>query len=991
MKVAPHSGSRRHISVTTAALCLFLSVSPGWAQQLNFINYSVEQGLSQSQAACIAQDPYGMIWVATLGGISRFDGNQFTTYDQRDGMRSQFIFKIFPQGDNRLWIGGHEGLELFDGRKFIAYDPPVATGNNSIVDILPHGSEEIYVLNGQGKLFLTKSDSLQESVPFKNHKLRDLASDRNGIPYAVSETEVYTLENAVPIVSTSDFGKEVQIKKIYFDSGNGLWLIANTGLYKRYETSFRQVISSDSINADLTCLVEDGKGRIWAGSTSGAYLIQPELPVRYIGAAAGLTDNTVNEIITDRENNLWFATDADGIYKLSSPELGRFDRSNGLPGNVIMAMSGHDGQIWVGSRDGGLARYSEGRFEEYPLSVNNLNLQKINALYHDSEGVLWIGTLGSGLWNFRNGQFSHIPVSGGAPVEEIISVTQTGSGVLWVTTPDGIYYLENGWMKKVNTIPGPCFSILEKLNETLWVGTSTGIWEISPQKKVTRITLGGIAPGTVNSMIYFGDLILLGTAENGILFYDPKKNESNLCTIDNGLSSNFIFSLYKEDANTILAGTGRGINKIRFNKERRTFQVRNLNPSVNLYGPECNLNAVLQTEDHKLWFGTTRGIFVYTPGDIPDPLAEPLIYLQSVSLFSRNITDESVQKKLNAWSVIPKNLVLPHKKNHLTFDFTAVYLSHPAGLKYQYQLVGADSAYSAPVPDSKIIYPNLRPGSYRFKAKAITDDQVVSRNEINFPFTIEKAYYQRGWFQILIAVLLILTGFLLQYLRIFYRGRQVMISRKIRLEEQRKIMERTSEDLHDDLGNKITRITVLTDVLQQKIDPADTEKSKLVHQIRENAQALYLGTKDIIWSLTPGNDNLFDTLENCRLLGVQLFEDTSIDFEVSVIPDALREVRVPLAISRNLNMVIKESFSNILKHSIAGSATMKVDYHLKGDLYIIVGDNGIGMHPTPENEGNGLTNMYKRMERIGGSLNIIQKATGGTELVFCIKIPLNGG
>ncbi len=991
MEIQAQHGSRRLLSLAIVMPCLFLSLFSAQGQQLNFINYSVEQGLAQSQAASIVQDPHGMIWIATLGGLSRFDGKQFSNYDLRNGMRSQFIYTIFPQGDSRLWIGGQEGLELYNGRQFIAYDSPDPSESMVIMDIVAHGPEDVFVLDAQGKLFLTTADSLQEANSFKHGKLRSLASDRKGIPYAVSPAAVYNLKDVVPIVKAGDIGKDIQIKEIYFDSGNRLWLITSNGLYKRLDSTFEQVIASDSIHADLTCLVEDAKGRIWAGTTSGAYLIQADLRVQYIGAASGLTDNTINEIITDRENNLWFATDADGIFKLSSPALGRFDRSNGLPGNVVMAMSRHGGQTWVGSRDGGLATYSEGAFSEYPLSANNVQLQKINALYHDSQGVLWIGTIGSGLWNFRNDRFIQIPVSGEASGEEIVSIMETSAGVLWVTTPDGVYFLDNGVLHKISAIPGPCFGIFEKSDEMLWVGTSDGIWEIGPQKKATKIKLRGIAAGIINCMISFDQYILIGTAEDGLLIYDPKKNETIACSVENGLSSNFIFSIFREDANTILAGTGRGISKILFNKEKKVFQVKNFSSSANPYGPECNLNAILKTEDEKVWFGTTRGIFVYTPGDTPDPKAAPLIYLQSVSLFSRNLADESKQNKMNAWSVLPENLILPYKKNHLTFDFTAVYLSQPDGIKYKYQLVGADSAYSVPVPDSKIIYPNLSAGSYRFKAIAITEDQVISKNEINFPFTIEKAYYQQVWFQISIAALLILTGFLLEYIRIAYRGRQAMISRKIRIEEQRIILQRTSEDLHDDLGNKITRITVLTDVLQQKIDPADIEKSKLVHQIRENAQALYLGTKDIIWSLTPGNDNLFDTLENCRLVGVQLFEDTGIEFEVDDISNEFREIRVPLSISRNLNMVIKESFSNIMKHSMAGSATMKVNYDPVGNLHIMVRDNGIGMDLSPENRGNGLTNMYRRIERIGGNMEILRTAQGGTELIFSIKIPLNGG
>ncbi len=109
-------------------------------------------------------------------------------------------------------------------------------------------------------------------------------------------------------------------------------------------------------------------------------------------------------------------------------------------------------------------------------------------------------------------------------------------------------------------------------------------------------------------------------------------------------------------------------------------------------------------------------------------------------------------------------------------------------------------------------------------------------------------FYEKAWFRISAICLLILMGALIQKYRMVLRSRQHQLIEETRRQEQVKIQQRTSEDLHDDLGNKITRLSLLTDILQTKLE-GHTDQHKLVSQIRENIQGLYLGTKDIIWAL----------------------------------------------------------------------------------------------------------------------------------------------
>jgi signal transduction histidine kinase len=244
---------------------------------------------------------------------------------------------------------------------------------------------------------------------------------------------------------------------------------------------------------------------------------------------------------------------------------------------------------------------------------------------------------------------------------------------------------------------------------------------------------------------------------------------------------------------------------------------------------------------------------------------------------------------------------------------------------------------------------------------------------------------------ILMTGLLISLGYFLQNIRSNYKRMRLASNNRIRSEEQKKILEHTSEDLHDDLGNKITRISVLTDVLERKLEKGDIEKRKLINQIRENAQALYIGTKDIIWSLTPGTDNLFDLLEKCRLTGVHLFADTEIEFETKGISPSFSDVPLPFPVIRNLSMVVKEAFTNILRHSGASKAMMRVQFVSQHTFQIEITDNGRGQDTPLNISGHGVLNMHTRMDRIGGTITVGNGTDGGFKIVLSIKIPLKEG
>jgi signal transduction histidine kinase len=205
-------------------------------------------------------------------------------------------------------------------------------------------------------------------------------------------------------------------------------------------------------------------------------------------------------------------------------------------------------------------------------------------------------------------------------------------------------------------------------------------------------------------------------------------------------------------------------------------------------------------------------------------------------------------------------------------------------------------------------------------------------------------------------------------------------------EEKLKIRQQTAEDFHDDLGNKLTRITVLSDILDAKMDPDKAEQKKLVSQIKQNAAALYNGTRDILWAMDPKSDNLYEVLNHVKETGIEIFEDTQVQFAFEGISDEQKGIKLPMEYSRNITMIFKELLNNVLKHADARHVKIEFTYPEKDRAKIKITDDGIGFDTGATKRGHGLNNVKARAKRIGGELNSESVKGQGTTIGLTFRI-----
>jgi signal transduction histidine kinase len=191
------------------------------------------------------------------------------------------------------------------------------------------------------------------------------------------------------------------------------------------------------------------------------------------------------------------------------------------------------------------------------------------------------------------------------------------------------------------------------------------------------------------------------------------------------------------------------------------------------------------------------------------------------------------------------------------------------------------------------------------------------------------------------------------------------ISVKSSLEGQVQERTRISKEIHDELGSSLTSISLLTEVLKKRLD---IKINPEVNKISDTSAEMVDKMNEIIWALNTSNDTANSLIAYVRKFANNFLHDANIELEFleNEIKDYLP---IEGTVRRNIYLTIKEAINNIVKHSQAKKVTMQVT--MVNGLQIEIKDDGKGIdfENLPQFR-NGLSNMKKRMEDIGGKFSI---------------------
>jgi len=197
---------------------------------------------------------------------------------------------------------------------------------------------------------------------------------------------------------------------------------------------------------------------------------------------------------------------------------------------------------------------------------------------------------------------------------------------------------------------------------------------------------------------------------------------------------------------------------------------------------------------------------------------------------------------------------------------------------------------------------------------------------------------------------------------------------------QQEERDRISADMHDELGSGMTAIRLMSEIAKNKMKG---EVPKEIEKISESANDVLNKMNAIIWTMNSGNDTVDNLVSYIRAYSQEYFDNTSILCKINT-PEQIERIEITGDKRRNIFLCVKESLTNILKHSKAGEVI--IDIEVNSQLKIKIADNGVGIDLNKLRQfGNGIQNIKKRMATIGGNIEIINE--NGTISAF--TLPLN--
>ena len=272
------------------------------------------------------------------------------------------------------------------------------------------------------------------------------------------------------------------------------------------------------------------------------------------------------------------------------------------------------------------------------------------------------------------------------------------------------------------------------------------------------------------------------------------------------------------------------------------------------------------------------------------------------------------------------------------------------------------------------------------KKREVEQNKTINELETKYKTALKDTQIRKLWIFLIIALAIIfLGGLILKWIQLRKtREKNVAlkeaIKQQIALEKELiNVRQNIAQDFHDDLGNKLARISLLTALVEDELTDVNESIKDRIAKVKEDSVSLYVGTKDFIFSLKPDSDELEELVTYLTDFGEDFFQDASLKFIVNKQVD--ENVKLPHYWTTQLIFIFKEAMTNVLKH--ANATEIKLHFECqKNNLKVTCQDNGKGFSKENNATKNGLYNMKTRAEKIGGLLKIISEEGKGTTISF---------
>ena len=1015
----------RHYLTALFAIALSLMV---WADSGELFTSGK---LSSSLINCIVQDKYGYIWVGTEYGLSKFDGYRFTNYlhneEDTTSITDNIISDLLVDKKGNLWIGCAKGLMRYN------YE----TNNFSRLQFPDGRKPRIYsmVESHRGDILLGTAGYGLYSV--KNNGIEKTANNRFTIrwerAYAERDSDVffthiyedkhhYLWQSSHLLTFTRFIEKQGKVQRKDFKSPYGapvafiqhrpqaMLIVCMYGIiYYDYRTgriadagydlgTFKNHVTINNATFD-----HDGNLYI-STSEHGALIIKKGSnkveQLENSNSNFNLSTAFVNDIIEDKDNNLWIGCYKKGLYLLNQRQQAfsswSFSAQNYIIGSSVSSIApGENGETWCTVQNSGVFCFdASGKIIAHPTSPAGTCI-----IYKDRRGAYWISN-GSALYSYNphTGAYQEKLTFTSAG---IYCMTDDNQGNLYISVYSKglyIYNVESGKVTVLNMRQRGnkgflCNDWVRSMafdhTGHLWIGTSNGVsclntktlsfkdfgWNIILKDRQAN----GICEGKNGNMI-------IGT-EEGLYLFDRKNNKTLALPHAEVLRGKQVCSIIKDHQGDLWISTTMGIWQ--YDQKNRQF-IGHINGN-GLTTREYVLGSSMHTASDLIAFGTSDGITTFYP---------ERVRAKKMELGDVHLTNFIIDgKPINC---LTDEFTIPYEENSFTLEFSLLNYRNTDNISFQYR-INEGKWNSTNEGSNAVSFNKLKPGSYTLEVRAMSNGNFSKKSTI-IHIKVCDPWYASTWAFLL--YFLTAAGIILY---IIYRYER---HRKEDLEETK--MQFLINATHD-IRSPLTLIMGPLNKLKTRI--TDAESKQDIDTIDRNAQRLLLLVNQILDERKIDKDQMHlhcqktDLKEFLRgIMSLYNFnaQERSITLSLKEDESLKEEGNLQVWIDRiNFDKVISNLLSNAMKYTSDGGEITLIIGKNKESAIIKVEDTGIGLKEEKTDrlferfyqgnnnsdihiEGTGIgLNLCRALVKMhGGTIRAYNRTDGIKGSCFEVNIPL---
>lgn len=702
------------------------------AQEHSYTNYTVKDGLAGSTVYTMVQDKDGFLWFGTETGLSRYDGTHFRNFYTSDGLPDNEIVRLFVDSRNRVWIIPFKNKVCYyhDGKIHNQDNDPVlhqlvihsevitviedTAGNVLVADagcihiIAPNGTiTDIRDFNGNPFVLIQAGLNKKMQCRFivtvdRREILADLAKGRLCL--------ADYLDRSHPNNSTSTY---ISPALEIHEDGDSL-----TFLDTRDSSQYRIVLPKEFTNISRV-----NGSQVTINSSSVTLLLDI---THHIIIDSFLQGQTVNGALEDTEGNLWFSTLDAGVHRLGSRDVQHYTFRLHNTVFPVFCIQKIDSVLYVGADRFCLwLSTNKGKSFRSCKLYDRFSRGRIIAIVPDGEKKIIIGTdAGVFLLNrtgnnrqlfWQQGAIKALAVIGDSTVLDCSSMN---TRIIRLSDRKTLDTLWNG--------RSTCGCLQKGI---YYAGTLNGLYAVYPDKKI--VFLGEKNPALATRISDIKDApdgtLWIATYGQGLIAYKDGRLQARITT-DSGLTSDICRNLFITGS-TIWAGTDKGLNKIMATPTGySTVQFTTSD------GLSSDIINAVYVEGKNIYVGTSGGLTCLNEDKISRSRPGCQLRITGISIAGKD------------WPLDTTNFILSHRDNDLQIQFAGISYRSNGAIRYRYTLNGLDENWKT-TDQTTLHYPSLPPGAYDLQILAINKFNVVS-NVLHTHFTVQKAYWETGWFRL---------------------------------------------------------------------------------------------------------------------------------------------------------------------------------------------------------------------------------------------------